>query len=357
MATSRGAGRRAGSSAPLDGAATSPDRATGQAAPSAGTSQFAFPPAAADAAAPATRHVSNESLAMGGSLAIHIEARPAEAGIAARDAALVAERVRAWAARLTRHDPTSELMRLNAELSRRVTAGPTLAACLAWSRDAAAITGGVVDPTLFGERLAAEAGTAPAPVTDRRWSLVCPDRSARGAVVERPPGLRLDLDGVAKGWIADRAVRLLDRHPRALVDADGDIAIHVDDGDPWEIGVGDPRDPSMLLAILLLGSEAGGRDGRVGVATSGISVHAWGADRRRHHLIDPHTGRPAVTDVVQATVIAGSAALAEAWAKAAVILGGAAALDALERARVRGAIILLADGRTVALPRTTRYIA
>jgi FAD:protein FMN transferase len=60
-----------------------------------------------------------------------------------------------------------------------------------------------------------------------------------------------------------------------------------------------------------------------GVATSRIGRRAWldeeGAPA--HHLIDPATGRPAFTGVVQATALAPTALEAEARAKAAVLSG------------------------------------
>ncbi len=118
----------------------------------------------------------------------------------------------------------------------------------------------------------------------------------------------------------------------------------------------DPRTPGAQLAVFVLpGSPLGAR---YGLATSGISVHRWaGPDGERHHLIDPRTGRPAATDVVQATVLAGSARAAEAWAKTAVVLGLVAALDVLDRAPILGAILLVSDGRVLAVPRTTRWLA
>jgi thiamine biosynthesis lipoprotein len=83
---------------------------------------------------------------------------------------------------------------------------------------------------------------------------------------------------------------------------------------PWQLAVADPRRDHEDLATLVL--EAGRHASRLGVATSGTSVHRWQhADGSRHHLIDPRTGRPAITDVVQATVIAESALAAESLAK------------------------------------------
>ena len=89
------------------------------------------------------------------------------------------------------------------------------------------------------------------------------------------------------------------------------------------------------------------------MATSGTSVHRWNvAGEDRHHIIDPRTRKPAVTDVVQATVVAGSALIAEALAKAVVIAGAVEGFALLERARVRGAVVLTSRGETLALPNT-----
>jgi len=312
---------------------------------------------------------------MGGELDVHVAvANDAAVHAAELDAARVAARVRAWAGRLTRHDAASDLMRANADPRGAAPVRPTLAATLRWAADAAELTGGIVDATMLRERLAAEwttpsesttpAEPAPAsaglpadssgPASRPAWRL----EAARhgGALLHRDPGVAFDLDGVAKGWIADRALALLDRHPGALVDADGDLAIRSAEGDAWEVGVADPRTDGAELAVFLLpGARLGAR---YGLATSGISVHRWaGPDGRRHHLIDPRTGLPAATDVVQATVLAGSARAAEAWAKTVVVLGLVAALDVLDRAPILGAILLASDGRVLAVPRTTRWLA
>jgi thiamine biosynthesis lipoprotein len=306
---------------------------------------------------------------MGGGLGVHVAIADDTALVAAElDAARVAARVRAWAGRLTRHDAASDLMRANADPRGATPVRPTLAATLRWAADAADLTGGIVDATLLRERLAAESTTPAVPPPAPADLRARPGHSAsrpgwrlevtrhRGALLHRDPGIAFDLDGVAKGWIADRALALLDRHPGALVDADGDLAIRSAEGDAWVVGVADPRTPGAELAVFVLpGASLGAR---YGLATSGISVHRWaGTDGERHHLIDPRTGRSAATDVVQATVLAGSARAAEAWAKTAVVLGLVAALDVLDRAPILGAILLASDGRVLAVPRTTRWLA
>src|SRR5207247_363044 len=79
-----------------------------------------------------------------------------------------------------------------------------------------------------------------------------------------------------------------------------------------------------------------------GVATSGVGRRSWmGADGvPAHHLLDPATGRPAFTGVVQATALALTALEAEVTAKAAVLSGPERAPRWLRR----GGVVVHDDG-------------
>ena len=272
-----------------------------------------------------------------------------------RAARLVLDRIEAWAGRLTRFSPDSELMRLNTATTPLVPIGPTLTAALDWARMAEGMTDGLVDASLLDERLAVEAGLDPAiPVgAGRRWSL---RRTERAAAVEREPGVRFDLDGVAKGWLADRALAITPGRS-ALVDGDGDVAIRVAPGDAWAIGIGDPREPGALLGALDLGTD-GDVAREWGIATSGTSVHRWAhPGGGAHHLIDPRTRRPAATDVIQATVLADTARAAEAFAKTAVIAGTGRAFGLLDHPGVHGVLLLTQRGELRATPGMVRWLA
>ena len=295
--------------------------------------------------------------AMGGRLVVHLAASLDDER-AQHEAQRILSRIGRWADRLSRHLETSELSALNADPHSRVPVGPTLGAALWAALDAVDESEGLVDITLLDARLAAEglptaefASGAP-----RSWSLESGPR--RTAVVIRPPGVRFDLGGVAKGWLADRGLALLSSWPSAVVDADGDLSVRCRPGDTWAVAVDDPRTDGATLAILHLSAPAIGWPVQWGVATSGTSVHRWRrAEIVRHHLINPRTGAPALTDVVQATVVCGSALRAEALAKAAVIAGTMDGLALLERARVQGAVILTEGGETLALPQTLPLLA
>lgn len=303
--------------------------------------------------------VSVERPMLGGRVGIHLRPASGDHLRAAREASATLDRLEAWAARLTRFDGASELVRLNAASASSAAVGPTLAAVLDWGRTAEVATDGTVDITLLEARLAAEHGigsthVAAAPPPSRMWSMT---RDSRGSRVHRPAGLRFDLDGVAKGWLADRALALLGRHPAVAIDADGDVAVALEAGESLELGVADPAGQGLDLLVLRLVGAGPGRQ-RFGVATSGTSVHRWGAaGSPRHHLIDPRTARPAATDLVQATVVASSARLAEAFAKTAVIRGSVEAPRALRRPGVLGAVLLTDDRRMVTLSGTERFLA
>ena len=310
--------------------------------------------------------VSATAAMMGGTVGVHV--RPGDGGMdgtrwARRSARSVLHRIDAWADRLTRFSATSDLSALNASPVTRVPVRPTLAATLDWAREAQDLSDGIVDVALLDARLAAEAVAPWAHGTvglatrwaDRSWSM---DRGRRGSHVRRPAGLQFDLDGVAKGWLADRALARLDGFPAAVVDADGDVAIRLGHGQRWRFGIADPRSGGRdLLELDLVGSDRGGGQ-RFGLATSGTSIHRWFRDgRMAHHLIDPRTGASAATDVAQATVLARTAREAEALAKMAVILGSDAALEALDRPGVDGAILLTEAGDLLLTPGTLRWLA
>ena len=76
--------------------------------------------------------------------------------------------------------------------------------------------------------------------------------------------------------------------------------------------------------------------------TSGIGRHSWTTTggRPAHHLLDPRTGRPAYTGVVQATALAPTATQAEVLAKAALLSGPGGARQWL----THGGVVVLDDG-------------
>jgi thiamine biosynthesis lipoprotein len=166
-----------------------------------------------------------------------------------------------------------------------------------------------------------------------------------------PPNLRLDFGGIAKGWAAHQTVKRLKASGPALMNAGGDIAISGPrlDNEPWLVGISNPFKPSQDYAILRL---YGG-----GIATSGKDRRRWmQGSLLNHHIIDPRTGQPAVTDILTATVIAPTVMEAEAAAKAVFLLGSQAGLDWLEADSALACLLVLDDGQVISSQRAEEYL-
>ena len=307
-------------------------------------------------ATPVASALSERSLrfrAMGGWVSLRVATPAGSERQAEADLEMVAARIDRWAARITRFAASSELSILNREPGAVTSSvGPSLGALLARARSLSVATGGLVDVTLLAARLAAEQGVE-AGIRDGTWTLA---PSRRGWQVSRQGRVAFDLDGVGKGWIADRALRLFRHYPQAMVDADGDVAMRTTERSDWGVAIEDPRRRTSDLAVLVRPAELAA--GTCGIATSGTSVHRWQVGSGwAHHLIDPRTGRPAQTDVVQATVVAADALLAEALAKSVVIAGSDAGLRALRRSGAHAAVLLLNDGELIVPPGAEAWLA
>lgn len=301
----------------------------------------------------------------GGTVAVHVRAASERDGAAAL--ALCERRLLDAHRRLSRFEPASELSRLNRDPREAVPSGPLLRALAAAVARAGEASGGLVDATMAGaieragyrdslgagggslsllDALAAAPPRRPAaPDPAARWSAVRVDEEA--GTVERPPGLAIDSGGLAKGLLADRLAAELAGFPAFAVDCCGDLRLGGEAGLARRIRVDDPFGGPPLLELKL-------RDGAV--ATSGIGRRCWRrADGRpAHHLLDPASGEPAYTGIVQATAFAPSALLAETYAKAALLAGPEAAAEWLPH----GGVLVGEDGaaETVA-PRASAALA
>jgi len=143
------------------------------------------------------------------------------------------------------------------------------------------------------------------------------------------PGMRINLGGIAKGYVVDQGMGALRDAgiAHALIDAGGDIA--VTGGKPggagWEIALRDPQGLADDLAHFEL------RDGAI--ATSGNYLRYYDPDATVGHIMDPRTGFSAHA-ASSATVIAPTCTEADALATAVFVLGpaeGLEVIDGLER--------------------------
>jgi thiamine biosynthesis lipoprotein len=260
------------------------------------------------------------------------------------------EQLLRWHERFSRFLADSELSRLNRDPHVLVHVGPLMARLAACVRGAASLTGGLVDGTLLDAvEEAGYEGDIEQPLPLAEALALAPPRRAAGAsalarwrelevdlsqaTIERPPGVKIDSGGLAKGLFADVLAEQLAGHGAFAVNCAGDLSLGGRECSARGVDVASPFDGSTLHTFELA---------RGGVATSGIGRRAW-LDRHgrpAHHLLDPATGKPAFTGIVQVTALADTALAAEMRAKAALLSGPRGALRWLPD----GGVVVLDDG-------------
>lgn len=271
-------------------------------------------------------------------------------------------------AALSRFDAASDLSQLNRSESVLSLVSAPLFAALQAALWAAAVTGGLYDPTLLAELEQAGYDRSFDQLVERaqfQWPVansVAKPRSTDGAgdtgrrpwdwravqlepeqqAVRRPRGLRFDLGGIGKGWTVDRAADLLYGQGPFLINAGGDLYAggRPDGVHGWRIEIEHPLRPQETIASLQLHDAA--------LATSSVTKRRWRKDGDiRHHLIDPRSGRPAQTDALSVSVIAQRTVVAEVHAKAALLLGSEAGLAYLAAAPGVEGLIYRSDGQVL----------
>ena len=137
------------------------------------------------------------------------------------------------------------------------------------------------------------------------------------------PGLQLNLGGVAKGFGADEAARLLRErgYTNVFVSVCGEIVARGlnPEGQPWQVGIERPLydipHGAALSAIVPLSDRA--------LSTSG-DAHNFFRDEQGKvfaHILDPATGRPVSNTIASVTVIATNGLTADSLTKPLYILG------------------------------------
>lgn len=145
----------------------------------------------------------------------------------------------------------------------------------------------------------------------------------------RRKGQSVDLGAIGKGYASDKLLGVFRRFgvASAFSNLGGNVAVlgAKPDGSPWRVGIRHPRRERCLIGAIDVVDQA--------VITSGDDqsyfIDAMG--KRRHHLLDPATGYPADHGLVSVTIVADSAAAADALATAAFVAGMERGLAILRR--------------------------
>lgn len=259
---------------------------------------------------------------------------------------------------LSDYDPDSELMRLCARAgSGPVTVSDDLYRCLARALEIAQASEGAFDPTInpVGRlwRRARRDGKLPDPDRLAQARQLVGYQNvrldpARKTVELKKPGMKLDLGGIAKGFAAQEAQKVLKTQgvTRALVAAAGDIV--VTDPPPgaegWRIGIASLDGPTRAPARVLLLKNAA-------ISTAGDAERFVVIDGKRYgHIIDPRTGESLIRRA-SVTVVSteGDGATADGLDTAAFVLGPDLGLPLVEKTPGAAAFYIErnADGRTL----------
>jgi thiamine biosynthesis lipoprotein len=241
----------------------------------------------------------------------------------------------------------SEVQRLNdAAGTHAVRIGPDLRRVLGDARQVSEWTGGKFDVT-FGalsglwkfdhdqDNVIPDAGEIRARLPLVDYQALEIDERAGTAFLKRA-GMRVHLGGIGKGYAVDRGAEILrGRGVRDfMIQGGGDLYVSGARGDrPWRVGIRDPRGPAeRSLATLDL------TDGTF--STSGDYERFFIKDGRRyHHILDPDLGEPA-RGCQSVTIVAESAAIADALSTGVFILGPSAGMTLIEKLpNVEGVIV------------------
>ncbi len=139
-----------------------------------------------------------------------------------------------------------------------------------------------------------------------------------GNSVTAPKGTKIDLGGIAKGYIADRIKEFFVENniTRGTINLGGNVMLIGDNGgEPYNVGIQKPFASTGEPALTLKLSDKT-------AVTSGIYERYFEYDGKvYHHIIDPKTGYPVDNDIASVTVICGSSMIADGLSTACLVLG------------------------------------
>lgn len=241
----------------------------------------------------------------------------------------------------SRFDPASELVRLGHAAPGPAHVSPLLFEVLRLALAVAGASDGAFDPTL-GSALHAHgfdknwvtqlAAPTMAPITTGQWRDIVLDEAELS--VRLPHATALDLGGIAKGFALDLAARALAGVADCCLVAGGDVLCRGvnANGRPWCTAVLDPFRPQQAVCTVTVGAP------EYAVCTSGDYVRRTA---HGHHLLDARHqhGVSCAAGMRSATVIAPQAAIADALATAAFVMGPQAASAMLKEQMVDALLI------------------
>ena len=245
----------------------------------------------------------------------------------------------------SRFDANSDISRLNNANGQPMWVDSRTTQLLRQVVAAHGATGGLFNPTVLPMQIAAgdshsliDSGECKIPVHAHPFEDLSPITFFEEGRIALPADMSLDMGGIAKGFAADATVQLALSlgATGACVNIGGDMALQTGDIAGWDIEIASPRDYTHIVDTVRIANG--------GVATSSLFARARDAKGIPSHLFNNEGAYP--TDkTVGATVIANSAAWAEAWTKFAILAEPSHAISTLNGLGL--AAMLVASDETI----------
>ncbi len=223
--------------------------------------------------------------------------------------------------------PTSDVSRINGAQDEAVAVATETAQLVARALTYCEKSGGVFDVTAgcltrlwdFHQGIVPEKQTLQQAVQHVDWRTVSVfQKNDTWYVQLADPDAALDVGGIAKGWIADELGEYLQHEgfENFLINLGGNVLAHGHNakGKPWTIGITNPfPDQSENVVVRCTGES---------VVTSGTYERCFQKNGMlMHHILDPQTGFPVVTDAVGVTIVCEKSIDAEGFSTTALALG------------------------------------
>ncbi len=176
----------------------------------------------------------------------------------------------------------------------------------------------------------------------------------RRTVAFDTPGMLVNLGSIGKGYAIDRAAGLIRGHwlPTSALVHGGQSSLFALGSPPgrfggrWEVALRNPFAPETPLGVLRLRNRA--------LGTSGGAFQRFEVDGRTYgHILDPRTGLPA-DGPASLTVLAPTAAEADALSTALYLLGAEAARELVAQ-RPEIGVVIVEDGPADRSPRVVSF--
>ena len=254
---------------------------------------------------------------------------------------------------LSRQRQGSDIWNVNAAAGTPVQVAPETANLVLRSLAYCASSDGLFDITIgaatelwdFSEGVIPSQEALAEAVTHINWRCVSVENNT---ICLSDPAARIDLGGIAKGYIADELAAMLRQAecPGALINLGGNVYAlgNKSDGSPWTVGLQDPNNTTGSIFGKLTASDAS-------VVTSGLYERYFEQNGiRYHHILDPRTGYPVQTDLLSSTILSDASIDGDAYATILFLQGSKMAMETLEQTPGLEGLVFSDDGATRSTP-------